>query len=83
LQGPECRRLYGGRQPAHEDGINMKALIEQATGKPMPVISAATTTWRLKSLADAPIHCGDRILTVRRLPDHEGSWFEITSTPRA
>lgn len=65
-----------------ENGINLKSLIEQATGKPMPVTSAVATTWRLKTLADSPVQSGDHVLTLRRLPHHEGNWFEVAASPR-
>ena len=48
----------------------------------MPSVSAPAITWRLKALADAPVRCGDHVLTLRRLPDHEGSWFEVAATLR-
>ena len=66
-----------------EAGIELKSLIEQATGKPIPVVSASALTWQLKALPESPVQCGDRVLTLRRLPSHEAAWFEIAAEIRA
>ncbi len=61
-------------------GLELKSLIEQATSRAMTPASAPAITWRLKALADAPVRCGDHVLTLRRLPDREGCWFEVAAT---
>ena len=58
--GFKATELPGFVGGADEEAINFKAALEQASGKPLPVITATTITWRLKALVDAPVQVGDR-----------------------
>jgi hypothetical protein len=39
---------------AQLEAIELKAALEQASGKLLPVLTATTVAWRLKALANAP-----------------------------
>jgi hypothetical protein len=54
---------------ATEEAIEFKAALEQASGKPLPAITATTITWRLKALTDAPVLIGESTFALRYAPD--------------
>ena len=54
---------------ANEEAIEFKAALEAASGKPLPIITATTITWRLKSITDAPVRLGDASYVLRYIPD--------------
>lgn len=72
--------LFAGQ--ASEGAVEFKAALEQASGKPLPVITATTVSWRLKGLKDAPVMIGDDTLTLRYQPDKEGGAFTVTPVRR-
>ena len=61
--------------------IEFKAALEQASGKPLPVITATTITWRLKALTDAPVLIGKSTFALRYVPDgnKHGATFVVKS----
>jgi hypothetical protein len=65
-----------------EEAINLKAALEQASGRPLPIITATTITWRLKALADAPARVGDDVLMLRYTPERgHGGVFAARRLP--
>jgi hypothetical protein len=63
--GFKATELVGFVGGANEQAINFKAALEQAAGKPLPIITATAITWRLKALIDAPVRVGDHVLALR------------------
>jgi hypothetical protein len=59
--------------------IEFKAALEQASGKPLLIITPTTVTWRLKALVDAPVLVGERVLVLRYVPDKSknGGLFRV------
>ena len=49
----------------HEMAAMLRASIEQASGRALPVVTSTTMNWRLKAFVDAPVKVGDRIMTLR------------------
>jgi hypothetical protein len=62
---------------ADEGGIAFRTVIEQATQQPLRVVSAPSLTWRLKSLADAPVPVDGAILVLRYRRDHRGAMILV------
>ena len=78
--GFKATELPGFVGGADEEAINFKAALEQASGKPLPVITATTITWRLKALVDAPVQVGDRVLSLKYVPERgHGGKFSVCS----
>jgi hypothetical protein len=66
---------------ATEEAIEFKAALEQASGRPLPVITASTINWRLKALKDAPVLIGESTFALRGVPDgnKHGATFVVKS----
>lgn len=62
---------------ATEAAIAFKAALEAASGKLLPIVTATTVAWRLKSLKDAPVKVGDDLLVLRYTADHHGGAFRV------
>lgn len=56
-----------------------RAALEQASGKPLLLITATSVSGKLKALVDAPVLVGDRVLAVRRTVDNakNGGFFRV------
>lgn len=54
---------------ASDDAIEFKAALEQASGKPLPIITPTTINWRLKALTDAPVFLDGTAFVLRYVPD--------------
>ena len=50
---------------ADEASIELKAALEQASGKALPIITPSAVTWRLKAITDAPVLIAEHVLTLR------------------
>jgi hypothetical protein len=50
---------------ANEAAIELKAALEQASGKALPIITPTAVTWRLKAITDAPVLIDKQVLTLR------------------
>jgi len=59
--------LFAGQ--ATDEAIEFKAALEQASGKPLPIITPTAITWRLKALKDAPVLIEGATLALRYAPD--------------
>jgi hypothetical protein len=55
-----------------EASIELKAALEQASGKALPIITPTAVTWRLKAITDAPVLIDEHVLTLRYAPDDRG-----------
>jgi hypothetical protein len=62
---------------ASEGAIEFKAALEAASGRPLPIITATTVSWRLKALKDAPVMVGDDLLVLRYEPGKQGGMFVV------
>jgi hypothetical protein len=71
--------MFAGK--ATEGAIEFKAALEQASGKPLPVITATTITCRLKAPTDAPVLIGKSTFALRYAPDgnKHGGTFVVKS----
>jgi hypothetical protein len=74
--------LFAGQ--ATQEAIEFKAALEQASGKPMPIITPTTITWRLKALKDAPVLIEGATLALRYVPDKakNGGAFTVETVRR-
>jgi hypothetical protein len=45
----------------NEASIELKAALEQASGKALPIITPTAVTWRLKAITDAPVLIGEDV----------------------
>ena len=74
----ELATFVGGSDPAE---IELKAALEQASGKAIRVASPTVLTWRLKALADAPIEIEGEVCVLRYRADTSGHggdfWIEV------
>jgi len=53
--------------------VGLKAALELACGKPIPIISAPAINWKLQAIKDAPALVDDKILALQyRKPDRDG-----------
>ena len=69
---------------ADEDAINLKAALEQASGKALKVITPTSVTWRLKAVVDAPVSVAGNTLALRLKPSpsKEGGEFHVRQINR-
>jgi hypothetical protein len=74
--------MFAGQ--ATQETIEFKAALEQASGKPMPIITPTTITWRLKALKDAPVLIEGATLALRYVPDKakNGGAFTVETVRR-
>ncbi len=74
--------MFAGQ--ATQETIEFKAALEQASGKPMPIITPTTITWRLKALKDAPVLIEGATLALRYVPDRtkNGGTFIVRDVRR-
>jgi hypothetical protein len=69
---------YANRGDA--SSVAFLSALEAATGgKPIKTISPTVLTWRLKSLADAPVQINDEILVLKFKAHHEGGIFTVNT----
>jgi hypothetical protein len=66
---------YAGE--AEEGAIAFRTALEQASGKPLRIISSPTIAWCLKALIDTPVIVGDITLVLQRTPGHEGAGYTV------
>jgi hypothetical protein len=59
--------------------IEFRAALEQASGKPLLLITPTSVSWRLKALVDAPVLVGERVLALRYAADKtkNGGFFRV------
>jgi hypothetical protein len=59
--------------------MEFRAALEQASGKPLLLITPTSVSWKLKALVDAPVLVGDRVLALRRTADKtkNGGFFRV------
>ena len=57
---------------ATEAAIELKAALEQASGKALPIITPTAVTWRLKAITDAPVLVEKHVLTLRYVAADRG-----------
>jgi hypothetical protein len=70
---------YAGQ--AETSAIEFKAVLEQASGKPLLIITPTHVSWRLKSLVDAPVFVGERVLALRYTADKSKIAASFGSSP--
>ena len=71
---------YAGE--AEEGAIAFRTALEQASGKPLRIISSPTIAWCLKALIDTPVIVGKITLVLRRAATHEGAEFTVREMRR-
>jgi hypothetical protein len=64
--------------------IELKAALEQASGKALPIITPTAVTWRLKAITDAPVLIGDNVWMLTYTPDKSknGGTFAVENPNR-
>ena len=63
-----CSLLADGTEQA----VELKAALEQASGKAIPINTATTITWRLKAISDAPVQIGEEVVSLSYQVDKDG-----------
>jgi hypothetical protein len=66
---------YAGN--SEEAAIEFKAVLEQASGKPIKLVTATTISWQLKALQDAPVQTAGGTFVLRYQPHNMGGKFIV------
>jgi hypothetical protein len=68
---------------ATAESIELKSALEQATGRLLPIVTATTVSWRLTSIADAPVLIEKQMYVLTAAKDgagKRGADFEVKVT---